>query len=133
MLISILVFSFNSAAGLASSYDLTIAEAEIQKFNSNFEKNIEGDVEIQNIITMVYFAKDYNTKNLFAQNDTRYISIVLERKELTEKKDSELINIMTSDEYLFDNQKDKTKHQKYQCNIEYNDEGRVQKVVCTKK
>lgn len=133
MLISILVFSFNSAAGLASSYDLTIAEAEIQKFNNNFEKNTEGDVEIQNIITMVYFAKDYNTKNLLEKNDSRYISIVLDRKELTEKKDTELINIMTSDEYLFADQNDKTIHQKYQCNIEYNDEGRVQKVVCTKK
>ena len=132
MLISILVFSFNSAAGMASSYDITIAEAQIQNFNSNFEKNTEGDVEIQNIITMVYFAKDYNSKNDLTKDDSRYISVMLERRELTQVKETELINIMTDDSNLFVDPKDKTTHQKYRCQVEYNNEGRVQKVVCTK-
>ena len=132
MLISILVFSFNSAAGVASKYDLTISEAQIQKFNSNFVKNIEGDVEIQNIITMAYFAKDYNTKNELTKNDSRYISIILEKDELSQKNETDLINIMKNDSYLFSN-KEKTIRQKYNCKIEYDKEGRVQKVICTKK
>ncbi len=132
MLISILVFSFNSAAGLASTYDLTIAQAEIQKFNNNFEKNSEGDAEIQNIITMVYFAKDYNQKNELTKDDSRYISIKIGNSDLTLKKESELINMLSSDEYLFADST-KTVHQKYNCAIKYNDAGLVQSVICTKK
>ena len=132
MLISILVFSFNSAAGLASTYDLTIAQAEIQKFNNNFEKNSEGDAEIQNIITMVYFAKDYNEKNDLKKDDSRYISIKIGKDDLTLKKESELIAMMSSDEYLFSDST-KTIHQKYNCTIVYNTQGLVQSVSCTKK
>lgn len=41
-LISILVFSFNSAANLAISYDTSVADSALQRFNNNFVKNDIG-------------------------------------------------------------------------------------------
>ena len=81
---------------------------------------------------MAYFAKDYNTKNELTKNDSRYISIILEKDELSQKNETDLINIMKNDSYLFSN-KEKTIKKKYNCKIEYDKEGRVQKVICTKK
>ena len=134
MLISVLVFSFQSAANLATSYDTSIAEGSLQSFNSNFEKNAVGEVEIQHIITMAHFAKDYNTRNEYKKGERLYITVILERTELTDKTDEELINIMTENTFAKndDGTEDRTEFQKYKCEVEYNDEGRIQKVTCKK-
>lgn len=134
MLISVLIFSFYSAANLATSYDSNIADGALQSFNSNFEKNAVGEIEIQNIITMAHFAKDYNTRNEYQKGDNSYITVVLEREELTNKTDEELINIMADNTFAKNDNgtEDKTKFQKYKCEVEYNAEGRIQKVTCKK-
>lgn len=131
MLVSIIVFSFNSAAGLATSYDKTLEQAVIESFNSNFEKNTEGEVGIQNIITMAYFAKDYNEKSMFEPNDKRRISVILAGEDLAKLNNKELIEKMQNKEYIFKNKGDpKEGYRTYKCIIKYDKEGRVNKVTC---
>ena len=133
MLLSILVFSFNSASGVATSYNMTIEDTMIQNFNNDFLKNAEGDVEIQDIITMVNLAKDYNTKNDLKYGDSRYISIVLNNIELTIKTDKDIINnILTNNQYIFFDGNPKKEYQKYKCNVKYDKDGKIKAVICKK-
>ena len=83
---------------------------------------------------MAHFAKDYNTRNEYEKGSTLYISVFLERTELTDKTDQELVDIMTANTFARtdDDKEDRTTLQKFICEIEYNNEGRVQKVTCKK-
>ena len=131
MLVSIIVFSFNSAAGVATSYDKTLEQAVIESFNNNFEKNTENEVLIQNIVTMAYFAKDYNQKNDLKFGDTRYILVKIDNTKLTECTNQELIEILQNKEYVFKNKDNPSEgYRTYKCKIEYDNEGRVSKVTC---
>ena len=131
LLISTLVYSFNSAANLATSYDTSIADSALQKFNSNFEKNaIGGEIKIQDIITMVHFANDYNKKNLAVKGDSLYISVKLEGKLLTadnpeKSNEDELIEYLKDEEdkYIFakdeSGKTNEKEFQKYICELTY--------------
>lgn len=133
MLISILVYSFHSAANLATSYDTNVADGALQRFNDNFVKNSSGGtVEIQDIITMVHFAKDYNTRNGYEKGSSQYITVKLNNKELTDKTDEDLIEVMTNNTFVKnnDNTENKERLQQYECEITYDEEGRVNEVIC---
>ena len=139
LLISVLVYSFYSAANLASSYDTSIADSDIQNFNSNFEKNaIGGKIQLQDIITMAHFANDYNKKNGAKLGDTLYISVYIRSKLITAKdpeksNEAELIDdYIKKDEWLYVEGSNKQEFQKYDCKIEYDDTGRVKTVICEK-
>jgi len=58
----------------------------LQKFNNNFEKYVGMEIRLQDVITMAYFANDYNTRNELDWGDTQYISVELEGTILTTKK-----------------------------------------------
>lgn len=83
---------------------------------------------------MAHFAKDYNIRNGYEKGSSLYISVFLERTELTNKTDKELVDIMTENTFArtADDKEDRTTIQKFTCDIEYNAEGRVQKVTCKK-
>lgn len=136
LLVTIIIVSFNGAADLAKSYDSRISATSLQAFNSNFEKYTDGDVDIQAIITMTHFAKDYNTKNELTKDDSIYISVVCDNKALEEKTDDELIAFMQENTFLKDDagKEDKTTFQKYTCkSIEYNENtGTVTKITFKK-
>lgn len=102
LLLSVLVISFNGAAELAKSYDTSIAETSLQSFNNNFEKYTLGNVDIQSIITMTHFAKDYNTKNELTKNDAIYISVKCNGKNLDEMSDKELIEFMQANSFYIE-------------------------------
>lgn len=83
---------------------------------------------------MTHFAKDYNTQNEYEKGSSLYISVFLDRVELTDKADEELINIMTENTFVKndDGTENTTEFQKYKCEYAYGDDGRIQKVTCKK-
>lgn len=141
LLVSLIVISFNGAADLAKSYDSRISASSLQAFNSNFEKYTDGEVDIQSIITMTHFAKDYNSKNELKKGDSIYISVICEGETgkivaLDEKTDDELLAFMQENTFAKDEagNEDKTIFQKYKCQkIEYNENtGTVTKITFKK-
>ena len=136
LLLSVLVIAFNGAADLAKSYDDSVSSTSLQAFNNNFEKYTLGPVDIQSIITMTHFAKDYNTKNNLVKGDSIYISVVCERKALEEKTDEELIQFMQENTFVLDDKgnEDRTQFQQFICkSIEYNEgTGTVTKITFEK-
>lgn len=136
LLLSVLVISFNGAADLAKSYDSSIAETSLQTFNNNFEKYTLGEVDIQSIITIAHFAKDYNTKNELTKHDAIYITVECDGKDLDEMTDTELIEFMQANTFYKDDtgKEDATKYQTFICKtIEYNENSnRVNKITFKK-
>lgn len=63
LILSMGVYLFVSYSDLGTSYEKTLEENEIQKFNANFNK-FEGrtDITIQEIITLANFAREYEEK-----------------------------------------------------------------------
>lgn len=60
IVISIGVYLFANYSNLNSSYEENLSTAEVQKFNVNFTKfKDRNDISIQEIITLVNFAKHY--------------------------------------------------------------------------
>lgn len=80
MIISVAVFTFNSAAEFAKTYDDKISQTNLQAFNSQFEIYDRDDVTIYDIITLANLAKDINEENGVTQNpkDPYYIKIIIE-------------------------------------------------------
>lgn len=136
LLLSVLVVAFNGAADLAKSYDDSVSTTSLQAFNDNFEKYSLAPVDIQTIITMTHFAKDYNTRNNLVKGDSIYISVVCDRKALEEKTDEELIQYMQENTFAIDDQgnEDPTQFQQFICkSIEYNEgTGTVTKITFEK-
>lgn len=102
LLLSVLIVSFNGAADLAKSYDTSIATTSLQAFNHNFEKYTLGEVNIQSIITMTHFAKDYNTENELTKGDSIYISVICDGQSLELMSDKELIDYMQENSFYID-------------------------------
>lgn len=134
LLLSVMVIAFNGAADLAKSYDDSVATTSLQAFNNNFEKYTLGEIDIQSIITVTHFAKDYNTKNDLTDDDTIYIEVTCANERFDEKTDAELIQYMQDNLFYIDsideqgNKTYKTDEQgnlikkKYVCtSIEYNE------------
>ena len=136
LLLSVLVVAFNGAADLAKSYDDSLSTTSLQAFNNNFEKYTSEPVDIQSIITMTHFAKDYNTKNGLVKGDSIYISVVCERKALEEQTDEELVQYLQDNTFVIDDQgnEDRTQFQQYMCkSVEYNEgTGTVTKITFEK-
>lgn len=132
LLVGIIVISFNGAADLAKTYDSKISTTSLQAFNNNFEKYLEGEVDIQEIITMTYFAKNYNTQNELDESDSIYISVECENiRNLEKKTDNQLIEFMKENTFV---EEDNTTFQKYICkSVEYNEEtGTITKITFKK-
>lgn len=132
LLVGIIVISFNGAADLAKTYDSRISSSSLQAFNNNFEKYLEGEIDVQEIITMTYFAKNYNTQNELNESDSTYISIECENIRNFEKKtDNQLIEFMKENTFVED---DNTTFQKYICkSVEYNEKtGTITKITFKK-
>lgn len=136
LLLSVLVVAFSGAADLAKSYDDSLSTTSLQAFNNNFEQYTLAPVNIQSIITMTHFAKDYNAKNGLVKGDSIYISVVCEREELEEKTDEELIQFMQDNTFVINDQgnEDRTQFQEFTCkSIEYNEgTGTVTKITLEK-
>lgn len=136
LLLSVLVISFNGAADLAKSYDTSIATTSLQAFNNNFEKLTQGEVDIQSIITLTHFVKDYNTKNDLTKNDAIYISVVCDSKKLDEMTDTELIDFMQANTFYTNSEgkQEGAKKQTFECkSIEYNENTKMVNSITFKK
>lgn len=137
LLVGIIVVSFNGAADLAKTYDSRISSSSLQDFNNNFEKYLDREVDIQDIITMTHFAKNYNTQNELTDGDSIYITVECENiRNLEKKTDDELIKIMQENTFVHDDSGNENRelYQKYECkSIEYNEEtGTVTKITFKK-
>ena len=146
LLLSVMVISFNGAADLAKSYDSSAQETSIQAFNNNFEKYKLDEVDIQTIITMTHFAKDYNTKNELTDKDSIYISVICDNTQLEKLTNEKLIEYMEENTFYIQSvDKDGKKiyekdedgniiNKKYECNsIEYNENTGMVKKITFKK
>lgn len=102
LLLSVLVIAFSGAGDLAKSYDDSIEASSLQAFNNNFDKYTQGDVDIQSIITMTHFAKDYNTRNDLTRGDGLYISVECDGDSLVEMTDNKLIQYMQENSFYID-------------------------------
>lgn len=96
LIIAIGVVIFSNYGELGLTYDQTLQATEIQKFNTNFLK-FEGktDISIQEIVTLVNFAKQYKE-----QTGTDIKVIIQGRGNLVEKEDiTELIKTYSDEKF----------------------------------
>ena len=64
LIIGIGVVMFGSVRGLSETYDVEMETDQIQSYNSNFVKFVgREDIMAQEIVTLVNFCKDYESKN----------------------------------------------------------------------
>lgn len=85
LLISIAVYVFNNYAGFAiENQERQAAQDKIQ-FNTQFEKYVEKDLTIHDVVTIANLAKDYNEKNQL--EDKNKIKIYLGTTECKDNKD----------------------------------------------
>ncbi|MBQ6992473.1 MAG: hypothetical protein IJN50_06180 [Clostridia bacterium] len=139
LILTLAVYAFVYYSDVAVTYEKSRQEQEIQKFNSQFTKYLgTEEVTIQDIITLVHIAQDYNAKVdegiKKANGKTNKVEINVGNVpsgDLTIKNDNELI------EYVKDNTSEtdptdpsKIVIKKYKCtDAKYNDENRVYKVI----
>lgn len=57
LIISVLVITFQKTGNVSKSYDKSVSQEEITKFNVNFTKYLGQDLNIHQVITITNFAK----------------------------------------------------------------------------
>ena len=108
IVISIFVYVFHSTADFASSYETTVSVANVNKFNNRFEKYTgRQDITLYEIISLVNFAKDFNTRNdLSVENG---INVQIDNTSYINFSDKKLIEIMSKSDpkitYTYENKK----------------------------
>ena len=87
LILSIGIYLFASYRDIGITYEQSLSAVEIEKFNSNFTK-FEGrdDITIQEIVTLVNFAKQYKE-----QTEIDIQVILLGEGNLTSKNDNDII------------------------------------------
>lgn len=136
LLVGIIIVSFNGAADLAKTYDSKISSTSLQAFNNNFEKYLDDEISMSDIITMTHFAKNYNIQNELTEDDSIYISIECDGKQLEKKSDMDLIKYMQENTFVHDDSGNENKelYQTYKCkSVEYNkNTGTITKITFDK-
>ena len=87
LILSIGIYLFASYRDIGITYEQSLSAVEIEKFNSNFTK-FEGrdDITIQEIVTLVNFAKQYKE-----QTEIDIQVLLLGEGNLTSKNDNDII------------------------------------------
>lgn len=118
IIMSIGVYLFASYSENTSSYDQQMQATEIKKFNVNFTK-FEGrdDITIQEIITLINFAKQYEKEN---ETDIKICVSGISNDII------ELMNIKTTIDLIQDNSNKIFKcENKDNQDIKYDNEGKI--------
>lgn len=115
LVLSVGVYLISSYSKAGESYEQTLSITEITKFNANFTKFIDRtNITAQEIITLKNFVENYKETN-GTITEVKYPGS--ERSEKSEKADIEFIT------------NNSTKYFRCEKNsIEYNSEGRVEKI-----
>ena len=147
MLIGILILSLAAYLFITFGYQASkvgdrVKEQQIEKFNSDYNVYAESDnITIYDVITVANRAKTYNTKNELTKTDYNYITVSLlgasinaKYKNLESCSDDDYQTLLEADrEKITQSEVDAGKYLvKYTCKseeFEYNEEGRIKKVV----
>ncbi len=68
LIISVLVITFQKTGNVSKSYDKTLNQEEITKFNSNFTKYLGQELTIHEVVTICNFAYNNGTHKVKVNN-----------------------------------------------------------------
>lgn len=122
LVISIGVYLFANYADMGSSYEQNFSTAETQKFNVNFTKfKDRNDITIQEIVTLVNFAKQYKEKT-----EINVTISIPSKPDLITYLETNPSGSISRDEKIIEDLIKENSDKKFTCtNIEYGNDGRV--------
>ena len=125
LVLSIGVYLFVSYRDIGVSYEENFSMIETQKFNVNFTKfKDRTDITIQEIVTLVNFAKQYKEKT--ETNITIFIPL---KPELITYLETNSTGSVSRDEKIIEDLIKENSDKKFTCtNIEYDNNGRVKSI-----
>ncbi|MBE5819693.1 MAG: hypothetical protein E7310_02575 [Clostridiales bacterium] len=146
LILTLVIYAFVYYRDVAVTYEKSQISQETEKINSQFTKYLGQDVTIQEIVTLVHLAQDYNAKvddgvesangkknkvEIIIDNirvPSLYGGLLYNNVKLTGKTDNELIKYIELNTSI-DSIASGVTLRKFECfNIEYNEEGKVYKV-----
>ena len=143
LILTLAVYLFFTFGTQASKVGDRIKEQQIENFNSDFTSYVDkGDITIYDVITVANRAKEYNEKNGLIESDVNYyitVSLVPSHQHLESEDRGKYKDLLIADRDLIVSTGG-VDHEvkyltKYKCSgekIEYNDEGRIKKIVFEK-
>lgn len=105
LILTIMVYVFNHFGNYNQEVMEEMREKDIQAFNNNFYKfeSTTGDiikVTMHDIVGLVKFAKEYNTKNGVSYGDAIYISVCINGTRIEEETEEQLMNRLSDIEMV---------------------------------
>ena len=124
LILSLAVYLVVDFGGISADVHQDIDSRRLTEFNTKFDVYTTKDCTIQDVATVAGFAKENN--DYYKGSDNKIpaeyeISVFIGSIDIT---DSEQLKLIQNDTY---------KNDTYSCTLNYNDNGRVNKVVFKKK
>lgn len=104
LLISTMVYMFNSTSSFVKVYETEIEGQSLQAFNSQFEIYNRGKITAQDIISLANMASDNNTKYTVENlpDNEPYIQIICDGKKIEKYSNSEKYQFMEDYSFILD-------------------------------